>query len=216
MKKLLVACAAVLSLVFGSLAPAQANHALNGSHWGQYQWGGGVKYGYRAFFIFDHSNNATVTAALTEFVTAFNNDSNRRGLYGQVPIMLLWSRPEYAGQCGDVSGLGGYSFTTVCAGRPASVCGLSPPVGASITCTGGGHSGEPFHPYTWIQRDYPDYNTTFSHVGHELLHQIGIGHSSDPGSLVYPTISLGVKKYLNEHDWSAVAALYQSHPASAD
>ena len=103
----------------------------------------------------------------------------------------------------------GYSFATVCSGNGGSY-------GSSVTWFGGAGSRAEmgYHPWTLIQRDYPDYNTTFSNVAHEILHQMGVGHSSDCRNLMGGgefgcRFQVGVKRYLTEHDWTALADSYR-------
>ncbi|CAN0857528.1 Metalloendoproteinase 5-MMP [Linum grandiflorum] len=43
---------------------------------------------------------------------------------------------------------------------------------------------------------------------HEIGHLLGLGHSSVEGAIMYPTISLGAKKGLNQDDIRGIRALY--------
>ncbi|KAL6955615.1 neutrophil collagenase, partial [Sarracenia purpurea var. burkii] len=45
-------------------------------------------------------------------------------------------------------------------------------------------------------------------VLHEIGHLLGLGHSSDPSSIMYPSTSAGVTKDLNSDDIKGIKALY--------
>jgi hypothetical protein len=54
-------------------------------------------------------------------------------------------------------------------------------------------------------------------VAHELLHQVGVGHSRDCNDLMGGgefgcRFQVGVKRYLTEHDWAALADYYRRIP----
>lgn len=209
----LVAATAVAVAAIGSTAvPAPADHSVVGTHYGTYKWGGLQQVPYRALWVVDRSSDPTVGAALREFIHAFNADSYRRGHFGVVPILAYLEQSAYARACGPFTSLVGYSFSTVCTGNGGRF-------GSSVTWFGGpGTRAEMgYHSWTLIQRDYPDYNTTFSNVAHELLHQLGVGHSHDCNTLMGGgefgcRFRVGVKRYLTEHDWAALADYYRRIP----
>ena len=55
-------------------------------------------------------------------------------------------------------------------------------------------------------------------MAHELLHQLGVGHSSDCGNLMggdeFGYRFQGAKRYLTEHDWVALTDHYRRTPMS--
>ena len=209
----LVAVAVVTVAIVGSTGmPAQADHTVVGAHYGTYKWWNTQYWGYRAVWILDRSGDPTVGAALREFIVTFNNDSARRGLYGIVPVLAYADQRPWAGQCGPFTEFAGYSFATVCSGNGGNY-------GSSVTWFGGsGTRAEMgYHSWALIQRDYADYNTTFSNVAHELLHMLGVGHSRDCNNLMGGgefgcRFTVGAKRYLTEHDWSALADYYRRMP----
>lgn len=205
----MLASFALFTLV--SASPAQADHNITLGHWDAYQWQGVFGSNLRYVYVFDRSNDATVKAALQEFTQAFNADAQRRG-QGFDPILMYYDDTANAGAClNNVwSGFSGYSFMTVCA-RAGNT---------STTWTAGGHFNN-HQPNVWIQRQYGDYNTTFSHVTHELLHAMGMGHSYScntadtvMGGYLEAGCSLpvGQKLFVREHDWLAMFNFYAYHP----
>lgn len=71
-------------------------------------------------------------------------------------------------------------------------------------------SAQGFHPYVWIQTDAQDYNTIFTHMAHELMHVIGLGHSTNPGSLMAPEHARGQKWYATEDVFTGLTQFYGS------
>ena len=210
-----VAAAAVAVAAIGSTAvPAHADHGLVGAHWGRYKWGGTQLDPARAFWVLDRSGAPTVGAALREFIQRYNGDAYRRGLWGVVPVMGYLDQGAHRGACDGYTAYRGYSFSTVCSGNGGSHA-------SSVTWFGarGTQAELAYHPWSLIQRDYPDYNTTFSNVAHEILHQMGVGHSRDCNNLMGGgefgcRLRVGVKRYLTEHDWAALADNYRRIPMS--
>ncbi len=187
MKKLLVALAAVLALTFGVVQPAQADYSI-GAHWSNGKWGPGLSWNYRWFYVLDRSGDSTVGAALQAVINDLQYDLTARGAWGYVPAPVYLDHNAYAGQCDSTAfsagngfpTLGGYSFMTVCSGGQGG--------GTSVTWKAGGHLAENYHPSIHVQREYPDYNTTYTHLAHEMFHALGVdGHSVSP-SLMRPTL----------------------------
>ncbi|HWC09789.1 MAG TPA: hypothetical protein VG455_01060 [Acidimicrobiales bacterium] len=214
LRRLVAVTAVVVTMASTAISPAQADHRVVGAHYGTYKWAGVQQVPYRALWVIDRSADPTVGAALREFIQAFNGDSYRRGQYGIVPILAYLSQSAHAGACGPYTTFAGYSFSTVCSGNGGTF-------GSSVTWFGGGGNRAEigYHSWTLVQRDYPDYNTTFSNVAHELLHQLGVGHSSDCGNLMGGgefgcRFQVGAKRYLTEHDWVALTDHYRRTPMS--
>lgn len=185
-----------------------------GFHWDNLIWNG-TAYGYRSAFVIDRSNDSTVTAAIHEAIDHFNSVSLANNQWGIVPILQYLDQNAYAyAGCDGMTSVSGFNFMSVCSGGPAS--------GASITYTSAGHAGETgsFHPHIHIQREYPDYNTTFSHVYHEILHGIGIGHSSNCADLMGGAefgckLKVGVKRFPTPADINPMTLYYFLHPMNA-
>jgi hypothetical protein len=212
LRRLVAAVAVVVTAIGPTAAPAHSDHSTPGAHYGTYKWAGVQQAPYRALWVLDRSGDPTVGAALREFITAYNSDASRRGLYGIVPVMAYLDQRAYRGGCDGYTAYAGYSFSTVCTGNGGNH-------GSSVTWFGGAGSRAEmgYHSWSLIQRDYPDYNTTFSNVAHELLHQLGIGHSHDCHNLMGGgefgcRFQVGVKRYLTEHDWAALADYYRRIP----
>ncbi|HEX2191824.1 MAG TPA: hypothetical protein VHH09_01395 [Acidimicrobiales bacterium] len=209
----LVAVAAIVAGAIGSTsAPAHADHGVVGAHWGTYKWWGQQQVAARGFWVLDRSGDPTVGAALREFINTYNADAHRRGVAGYVPVMAYLDQSYHRGACDGFTAYAGFSFSTVCSGNGGNY-------GSSITWFGGAGSRAElgYHPWSLIQRDYPDYNTTFSNVAHEILHQLGIGHSYDCNNLMGGgehgcRLQVGVKRYLTEHDWAALIDHYRRLP----
>ena len=208
LRRLVAATAVAVAAIGATAAPAQADHGVVGAHYGTYKWGNVQYWNYRAVWVLDRSADPVVGAALREFIAAFNADSARRGLYGIVPVLTYADHRPWAGACGPYREYVGYSFMTVCSGNGGRF-------GTSVTWFGGGGRAEMgYHAWSLIQRDYPDYNTTFSNVAHEVLHQLGIGHSRDCNNVMGGgefgcRLRVGVKRYLTEHDWASLADSYR-------
>jgi hypothetical protein len=212
LRRLVAAVAVSVTALVPTAVPAHADHTVVGAHWGTYKWWGVQQAPVRAFWVLDRSGDPTVGAALREFITVYNNDAARRGLWGLVPVMGYVEESHYRGSCGGYTMFPGFSFSTVCSGNGGNY-------GSSVTWFGGAGSRSEmgYHPWTLIQRDYPDYATTFSNVAHEILHQMGLGHSADCNNLMGGgefgcRFTVGTKRYLTEHDWAALADSYRRMP----
>ena len=215
LRRLVAATAVAVTAVGPTAVPAHADHTVVGAHYGTFKWAGVEYLGpFRALFVLDSSGDATVGAALREFTTAYNADAQRRGLTGIVPWLTYVDNSRAIGACGPYTNIPGYSFSTVCTGNGGNY-------GSSVTWFGGAgtRSEMGYHSWSLIQRDYRDYNTTFANVAHELLHQLGVGHSHDCHNLMGGgefgcRFQVGVKRYLTDHDWAALADYYRRIPMS--
>lgn len=208
MRKLTAALAVAVMLAWLG-APAQADHSVSLGHVNAYWWAGNVQNGdCQAMWVFERSGDPTVRAATQEFVNAYNADTINRGLQCIVPYLSFYPDDASIGACFDGAwGFPGASFMTVCArGGPDSAAGVSV---AYANC-GGCHYSH-LQPNVLIQRGYPDYRTTYTHVAHEIMHAVGLAHSGDPNSLMYWRSPVGVAKQLNEHDWTALIQTYYHH-----
>ncbi|MEO6064988.1 MAG: matrixin family metalloprotease [Lysobacterales bacterium] len=160
-----------------------------------------------AMYVIDRSGDATVNRATADFVRDFNTLSNAIGRTCRFPVLVHSIQNQYVGQCARATwNFQGYSFTTLCR-QPIPNPNSR---GTSIAYTAGAGISH-YQPNTFIQRDFADYNTTYSHVGHELSHAMGLDHSPEPSSLMYPFITTGVKKGYNTGDLVALAAWYDTH-----
>ncbi len=219
MKKLLVALAVTLSLLFGVASPAHAAPNVTGGHWSYFKWGAQAQ-PVRAFYVLDRTGNATLHAAIQNFIADFQYDLIARQAYGIVPAPVYLQQDPDVGNCdstpfstgGGFQQYGGYSFITICAGGRGA--------GTSVTWTPGGHYGENYHPSIHIQREYPDYNTTYTHVAHEMLHAIGLGHTSNCADLMGGAeygckITPGVLKKPSPQDYDGLTSFYGGYGAFA-
>ncbi len=186
MRKLWAALAAVALVMVGFASPAHADYSI-GSHWSYFKWAGSYQ-PVRAFYLFDRSGDSTVHAAMQQVLSDLAYDLNARNAWGIVPAPTYIQDDADFGQCDSTpfsAGNGfqsfvGYSFITLCAGGQGG--------GTSITWSAGVHNAENYHPSIHVQREYSDYNSTYTHLYHELFHALGVsGHSVAP-SLMRPTL----------------------------
>jgi hypothetical protein len=185
--RLIAGLLTVMTLVVGpGVTPAHAAPSVELGHWTNFRWGPGTEslWPVRAFYVLDRSADATVGAALRQVIEDLRSDLTGRGAWGMVPAPLYLENNVYAGQCdstpwsggGGFQSMRGYSFITVCAGGRGN--------GTSVTWTSGQHAADPNHPSIHVQREYPDFNTTYTALAHELLHALGVGHTSDCNDLM--------------------------------
>ncbi len=214
MKKLLVALAAALTLTFGLPTPASAAMTI-GTHWSNHEWAAAYapnSVAVRAFFVLDRSGDATIHAALAQVLADLQYDLQARGAWGLVPAPVVIQEDQFVGQCDSTpwsAGNGyqafvGYSFATLCSGGQGG--------GTSVTWKAGAHAAENYHPSMHIQREYSDYNTTYTHIYHELFHVLGIdGHGVSP-SLMRPTLPAGQLIKPTGADYDVLTNFYVPHP----
>ena len=210
MRKFLAVLVAALSIGVMGVSPVQADHNVTLGHTNAYWWGGRVENpSCQAAWVFDRSGDTTVNAATQEFINAYNNDTYNRGLQCVVPYLAYVNDYSSIGQCFDGAyGFPGWSFITMC-----SRGGIDSQNGYSVAYSdcGGCHYSH-LQANVLIQRGYPDYLTTYTHVAHELAHALmGLAHSGDVGSLMYPSVPVGRAKQLSEHDWVALRNKYVNH-----
>ncbi len=219
MRRVLVGLVAALALTFGVASPAQASPTVAYGHWSYYKWGP-VAQPIRAFYVFDRTRDNTVHQALQSVINDLKYDLEARGAWGVVPAPVYIQDDANFGQCDSTpfsSGNGfqnfpGYSFSTVCAGGRGG--------GTSITWTSGLHYGENYHPSIHVQREYADYNTTYTHLVHELLHAMGLGHTSNCADLMGGAefgcrITPGVLKKPSPQDYDGLTNFYGGYGAFA-
>ena len=209
-----------LLLVATPATPAlAAPPAVNlGGHWSYFKWGPGWTAGVRMFYVYDRSGNATVAAALQHVINDLKYDLNARNAWGIVPAPVYVEGSANTGQCdssstspgGGFSGLGGYSFITICSGTLYN--------GTSIAWTSGGHYAENYHPSIHLDRQYADYNTTYSALAHELLHTMGVGHTDNCNDLMGGAefgcrLTVGALKKPSGADYDALTNFYGGYGA---
>lgn len=213
-RRTLAALVAAVSLVLGvAVAPAHAAvpPAITLGHWSYFQWNGQYVAG-RAFYIYDRSGDSTIHAALQQVINDLQYDLNARNAWGIVPAVYYVQDDANVGACGDFGSLAGYSFITLCSG------GLGGGTSYTTSDIGGGHyagNGGNLHPSIHIEREYPDYNTTYSMIAHELLHAYGMRHTDNcadlmGGSEFTPScrLTVGVLKHPSPADFDAMTNFY--------
>lgn len=210
-------------------APAAANLVqppMTRPHMPPYMWNGVQQACERYVWVFDRTGDQTIASAMQEFTLAYYNDAARRGLAGcgGVPIFLYHHDHAEAGICGPFQGpvLHGYSFVTVCAkstGQSTTYLSSQSTFGHNFILGGPGQvSTNAHHPYSYIRSGNP-YNGTFTGVAHEMMHMLGVGHTSHCADLMAGgeygcSIPLTEKRYLSEADWDALRLFYTGHPPS--
>lgn len=200
MKRLWLILAALLAVV-AVPTPAQASHDTRWGHWGYYSWNGSAQMAGRSFYLYDRSTDPTVTAATQEFVTAYNNDINRRGLYGNLPAIAYVRDTTYPNVCGALNWRG-YSFMTLCSYEPGHM-------GIAYIGSEGTHN-ENFQPYVVI-RPGMSYDNAFTTVCAEIGHTLGLGHQPNNSGSCEVAASPGGKRYFNEHDFQELINIYYYH-----
>lgn len=202
-RKIAVALGALSLLIVGTVAaptPVQASHSNEFSHWGYFSWNGQPQMAARSFYLYDRATDANQKAATREFVDAYNNDINRRGLYGVLPAIAYVDDPWSAGNCGNHF-WSGWSYMTICSIDKGHL---------GLTSTGfAGDHNQNIQPAIW-NRPGQTYNTAFTTVCHEMGHALGLSHRPNftSGTCMSGVFTLNQKIYFDEHDFQELIALY--------
>lgn len=200
--RLLAVLLGALSLLLSTgVQPASASHDARYSHWGAYSWNGVKQIDGRSFYLYDRSSDPTVTAAVQEFVQAYNNDITRRGKYGIYPAIAYVRDTTSINVCGNVNWTG-WSFMTLCSIEPGHM-------GVASVMPDGFHN-ENYQPYVLV-RPGMSYDNAFTTVCAEVGHTFGLGHQPNDSGSCEVAASPGGKRYFNEHDFQELEAIYNPH-----
>lgn len=210
MRRLIAVLAVTVMATVGLPTPAGAAHVFGvvHGHWGKFRWGGYEAHG-RMFFVYDRTGDHVVGEVMKEFIGDFVADAQARGVWGQVPHMHYVHDPHNAGACGDFSSLVPYSFITVCSTR------YEPRAVVETGNVEHRYGEDTFHPRVYMTLGM-DYNLTYSFVGHELTHALGVNHSPSCHHLMRGgefgcSFDSGEKAYLTDADWKVLTDFYTRH-----
>ncbi|MGH9277735.1 MAG: matrixin family metalloprotease [Acidimicrobiales bacterium] len=186
------------------------------THWGTFVWGGVETGGnVRAFFLLDRTGGAGVH----DLIAAWANYINylRANWLPGLPYVAYVLDNANVGGCGDF-GITGYSFATICNRNAGGNYGRTTYVrrfeGPSSHFNG---------PYVDIDRSLlPTALAQQNLINHELGHLLGLGHSSNPASIMcvpacgFPPPGERPALLYDRDDGAAFAFLYGAHSVSTE